>query len=165
MKLGTIFLTVVSLITGYVLWSYAIITPRWTTQPGFPLAEPGRTIRLLSIVLIIAVVFVINFALHKFSDTKSTTRTVLNAIIAANIALAFTLVLSQILDSTFTMPSPLMYDTLGYLGANTSVLFFIIIVINFATLAAVAAGWVVTFAVNKALGKPTDTDPNADADS
>lgn len=165
MRLGTPFFIVVSLINGYVLWSWAIITPRWTVQPGYPLPEPGRTVRMLCLLLIVAAVFVINFALHQLRTKKDTNTAILNSIISSNIALILTLVLSQILDSNYAMPSPLMYDTIGYLRNNPSVLLAILFIVNTATAVSSVIVWGVFVGINKVLGRSTDADPGADADS
>jgi len=159
MRLGTPFLIVVSLIHGYVLWSWAIITPRWTVQPGYPLPEPGRTVRLLCLLLIVAAVFVINFAVHQLRAKKDTGTVFLNSIISLNIALVLTLVLSQILDASF----PLMDDTIMQLKRNPIILVGILIIVNTGAAVSSVVVWGVFVGINKALGRSTDA--VADADS
>ena len=164
MKPRLLFFVVVSLIQGYVLWSYAIITPRWTVMPGYPLSEPGRTVRMVSILVIIVVAFILNFAINKLQGKTNQFRVLLNTIISANIALVLTLVLSQILDSTFEMPSPLIGNTIWQLTNNPSILVFIIFIANVAALASFVAGLAVNFVLDNLLGGPAGSD-NADVDS
>ncbi len=151
MKLGAPFYIVVSLMHGYVLWSYAIITPRWTMMPGYPV--PGATARTMSIVPIIAAVFLINFTLSRLIAKKNAVTAVINSMIAVNIALVFTLVLSQILDSALTLPSPLMYDTIGYLKNNPSVLVAIFVMVNCIAVASSLVSGGLFVGINKAMSK------------
>jgi hypothetical protein len=163
MKLGTPFFVVVSLINGYVLWSWAIITPRWTVQPGYPLPETGRTIRMLCILLIIATVFVINFALNRLSSKKDANTAILNSIISSNIALVLTLVLSQILDSTYPM-FPSIGNTITQLTTNPSILLGILMIVNTFAVGSSVIVWGVFVGINKALGRSTDADTATDID-
>ncbi len=143
MKPGTLFYVVVGLIQGYVLWSYAIVTPRWTVMPGYPMPEPGGTVRFISILLIIAAAFVINLIITKVVGMSGPVRVFVGTVISANVALVFTLLLSQLLDKMFEMPSPLLGDTIWQLTNNPSILFAIVIAVNIAALISFAAGWVV----------------------
>ena len=143
MKLGTLFFVVVSFIQGYVLWSYAIITPRWTVMPGYPMPEPGRTIRTFSILVVIVAAFVFNFIINRLVTRNDPLWIFLKTMVSANVALAFTLLLSQLFDKLFEMPSPLIGDTIWQLTNNPSILVAVVMVANLAGLVSFGAGMLV----------------------
>lgn len=131
-------------------------------MPGYPLPEPGRTARMACLLLIVAAVFVVNFTLHQLTTKKNRNRVILNTIISANTALVLTLVLSQVLDSTYAMPSPLMHDTIAFLRNNPSVIIVILFIVNIFAVVSSVVVWGICVGIIKVPGTSTETDTDAD---
>jgi len=155
MKFRTPFLIVISILQGYILWTYSALGHYWV-RPGIPIRGVIPSACIFCLLGIIGALFIINFALAAL-NSKNPLRIFLNTFLSFTAAHILTILLSQVMDM---MPEGQYYgyDAFSYYKLNPIMLPVELFYLG--TLAIVITGvvFVVFLGVEKVLGKSQGQD-------